>query len=145
MREAIKNDEQLAEKVIVSSSGIAAFEGDRASESSVKVLREGFRIDISSHRARRITEEQVQNADLVLTMTRSHRNTIISVFPWAKGKVFTLKEYAQNNGKNAISTEYDFSLDIMDPYGMPVEVYRKCSEELKNVINRLISKIKSLI
>lgn len=145
MKKAVENDEQLAGKVEVSSAGISAFEGDFASEASIKVLRENMGIDISSHRAKRVTGACVKDADLILTMTRGHRDIILSAFPWARGKVFTLKEYIGDTEGVAFPGRGDFDLDITDPYGMPVQTYRNCSEELKNAINRLILKIKSLI
>ncbi len=142
-KDAIEKDLQLAGRITISSAGIAALGGDPASEYSVKVLRENWGIDISSHRASSITVTELKKADLVLTMTRGHRDMILSAFPWAKDKVFTLREYVQTNPKDNSVKEYDYSLDIMDPYGMPIQVYKKCAEEIKQAVEKLVVKLKS--
>ncbi|NOT09551.1 MAG: RpiB/LacA/LacB family sugar-phosphate isomerase, partial [Gemmatimonadales bacterium] len=51
----------------VSSAGIGAWEGAAASEGAYLVLLEKG-LDLSGHRARLLTRELVEGADLVLTM-----------------------------------------------------------------------------
>ena len=70
------------------SYGIAAIEGQPASENAKKVMEmEG--IDLSGHKARQFTQD-VLEADIILTMTQSHKDYIIHRYPKAKGKVFYL-------------------------------------------------------
>lgn len=143
LRNAVERDAQLAGQVTVSSAGIAAFEGDPASENAVRVLKEDYNINISSHRARRLTTEILEKADIVLTMTRNHRDMICRTFPQMSGKVYTLKEFVLEEGMRHNPERNSFLLDIMDPYGMPAQVYRTSGEEIRNVVGQLVIKLKN--
>jgi protein-tyrosine phosphatase len=45
-----------------------------------------------SHRSRRLTAEDAEQADLVLTAERAHRSAVVRTAPIARGRTFTLKE-----------------------------------------------------
>src|SRR3989442_8878821 len=60
------------EGIDVSSAGTGAWDGAPASEGAYLVgLERG--LDLSGHRARLLTRELVEAADLILTMARHHR------------------------------------------------------------------------
>ena len=46
-------------------------------------------------RARLLTRELVENADLVLTATRQHRSAAVTLVPRASSRVFTIREFAR--------------------------------------------------
>ena len=117
--------------VIFASAGVMAWPGEKASEQAIQALSEQG-IDLSHHRASRLTPELVLEADLVLTMTEAHRQQILNILPQAKEKVFTLGSYA------------GASRDISDPYGSPVEVYRICAEELATHIKTALNKFTNM-
>ena len=124
---------KLAEKdynIVVSSAGINAFNGVPASEDAISALEE-MNIDISNHTSKRLTVEDIEEADLIITMTSVHKMLILNACPNAKDKVFTLCEYAK--GEKG---------DITDPYGMGEDVYRKCAQELKSLLEVVLSKVK---
>ena len=55
----------------VESAGLGASAGDQPPEDAIAVARElGY--DLSSHRARRLTEEMLERADVVVGMTAAH-------------------------------------------------------------------------
>lgn len=142
-RKAIENNPLLSKHFSVFSAGVMAINGNPASANSVQVLKEEWGIDISNHKARLIRYEDIKSAYLVLTMTRNHKDAILRLFPDMKSKVFTLKEYAQwkDNNEcfgNDIADDYNFSLDIIDPYGMPVQIYRECAMDIKKAIDGLL-------
>lgn len=109
------------------SRGLYA-EGKNASEKAV-VTMEQMGIDISKHVSTQLTIEDVIESDIIFTMTKGHKDVILSAVPDAKEKVFTLGEYA--GGK-----------DVTDPYGGDEAVYRQCAEELYKYIERVIEKLK---
>ncbi len=78
----------------VISAGTSAGRGVPAAEEAVQVLKEKG-IDLSEHQSRPITEELLKEADLILTMTRSHKESLLQLEPGVGDKVFTLKEYAR--------------------------------------------------
>ncbi len=109
------------------SRGLMA-EGGCASGNAVKAM-EKMGIDISKHISTQLAFEDVIESDLVLAMTRGHKNTIIRALPEAEGKVFTLGEFAEGD-------------DVSDPYGGDEERYDKCAEELYGYIKKVVEKIK---
>ncbi|SEF38937.1 protein-tyrosine phosphatase [Caloramator fervidus] len=123
----------LAEKeglnLDISSAGVFAPFGMAASENAILALKE-LEIDISSHLSRPLTKELLEEADIVLTMTRGHKDAILSKYPQFSEKVFTLMEYIGDNG------------DIEDPFGGDLEVYRLSANQIKQAIERLLEKIK---
>lgn len=123
MAEGIFN--HLSEGAI--SRGIYA-EGTGASEGAVRAM-EKRGIDISNHVSTQLTIEDVEAADLVLTMTKGHKAVVINAVPDAHDKVFTLGEYAGGD-------------EISDPYGGNEAVYDACADEIYNYIERIVEKLK---
>lgn len=52
-------------------------------------------IDIRTHRARQVSEASLDDADLVLTMTRNHRRTVVELNPAIVRRAFTIRELAR--------------------------------------------------
>lgn len=131
-----------ARNMRISSAGISAFEGDKANEKSISVLKKKG-IDISNHRARQLTIHMIQDADLILTMTYSHKKLIKDYILKNLGdaslgnKVFTLKEYAYLINDEIISE--NCNLDIADPFGMDYSVYEQTMIEIEKEIQKIIN------
>lgn len=129
----ILEQEGKEKDIIVESCGIAAVNGDSASFYAQKVMKDEG-IDISKHSARMITEELLQSADLILTMTKSQKQYILNMYPKTKGRVFVLGEFADEQIDDGM-------LDISDPFGGNEEQYRKTADQIKQrlyaVLNRL--------
>jgi protein-tyrosine-phosphatase len=123
------------------SAGLSAFDGDCANPKAVKVLDEHYTIDIKGHRARSITESSAENAYLILTMTKAHKDAVLHMFEQTRNKTYTLKEFIADKKVKENVGEYDFSFDIQDPYGMPELVYIRCAEEIKDAVESLIAKL----
>lgn len=83
-----------------------------------------------THTSKPLDAEDMQWAELILTMTRSHKMTILQAYPEAAAKLYTLKEFADG------STE-----DISDPYGGPLALYEQTFQELKLLVEKLIKKV----
>ena len=116
-----------SKEIAVTSAGVAAWVGSPASPQAVEALLK-YGIDLSLHQAKMLNEEAVAGADLILTMTISHRKIVTTRFPSASGKTFTLGDYT---GRDK---------DIVDPFGQPVEVYLKCAEMLREMIEAALDK-----
>lgn len=87
-------DERGIREVEVHSAGLAAVEGAPASPQAIEVMKEEG-LDLSGHRAHRLTAREVAAADLILTMTSEHKRTLLQQYPEASGRVFVLREYAE--------------------------------------------------
>jgi len=121
--------------VEVSSAGTGAWDGAPASEGAYLVGLE-HDLDLSGHRARPLTREVLEQADLVLTMSRHHRARVRELDRSAR--VFLLGEYAGRTG----GTE-----EVPDPFGGDLDVYRHTYADLDELIRvaagRLTSRLTS--
>lgn len=115
----------------VESAGLSAFFPQQASKNAVQVMNE-IGIDISSHVSRLISEDMIKGSDLILTMEKYHKEAIVNIYPGVMDKVFTLKEYVLDSKDD---------LDVVDPYGGDLDEYRKCRDELSDLIDKLLSKV----
>ncbi len=131
---SIHGEPEEAEAVEIISAGLAAFPGEGASAHARQAVKEEG-LDLESHEARLLSPQMVEEADLVLTMTLRHKETILALMPEAEGRVFTLKEYC-------LPWEEMGSPDIDDPFGLSLEAYRKVREELTELMPLLRQKIK---
>lgn len=126
--------ENICDKYSVRSAGTSAYLRLPASGNAIKALHE-LNIDLGNHKSTAITKEMIQEADLILTMTRSHKAYVIEAVSEAASKVCTLKEYAGEDVSAA------GAVDVADPYGGDIEIYRMCRDEilayLKKVLNKL--------
>jgi len=139
-----ENDPDMSGRFTAESAGLGADACEPASGNAVDVLEREWGIDISSHKARPLTEDMVSKADLILAMTRRHKHMIVSMFPEHENKVYTLKEYVSEKNHTGDMEEYDFTLDITDPYGASRQAYGRCAREIGNALERLVLKLKKL-
>lgn len=116
-------------KVNVRSAGVFAMDGSDASENTIAVLKEKG-IDIE-HRSSPLTEELVDWATYILTMTESHKQLVCAEFPDAANKTYTLSEFVLNRQE-----------DVMDPFGGSLEIYRLTREDLNQKIEKLVDKLR---
>ena len=130
MAEAIFREKMKETEIEVRSAGVAAFDGQRASEYARKVLKE--RQIPHHHSAQRLSRDLVEWSDLILTMTAGHKAYVLQSFPNSQQKVFTLKEYTGSQD----------GYDIADPYGGNLEIYRYCAYEIELVLEKLEEKLK---
>ncbi|MGG3561273.1 low molecular weight protein arginine phosphatase [Neobacillus rhizosphaerae] len=129
MAEAILKSKNLT-GLEVKSAGIYAATGSEASSHAKTVLGKN---DIpQNHRSSLLTTAEVEWADLILTMTSSHKYAIQQQYPNAIMKVFTLKEF----------TGEMFDHDVVDPYGGNLPIYEETFRELEQLIDKAIEKLK---
>lgn len=125
----------LEGEISVRSAGLSALEGDAMSQGAqTALLRRGAPL-IDAHAAQRVTNEHVNTADLVLTMTQSHKRALLDVFPTHKEKIWTLLEYADMRR----------SLDIEDPYGQEDDVYERTAQQIEEACAIILQKVRSHI
>lgn len=120
MRQRIANRLQCSihdledRNVMIMSAGIAASSGGRASPESVQLMQERG-IDINLHESQPLSERLVRFADLIVTMTRGHREAIIQQWPDAADRTKLLCRD---------------QTDVSDPIGGPIDRYRRCADQI---------------
>ena len=80
-------------QIEVKTAGLAVYGNSPAAEQGITVMKERG-LDLSAHQSTQLTEELTDWADLILTMTWSHKQQLLSVFPQAIDKTYTLGEYS---------------------------------------------------
>jgi protein-tyrosine phosphatase len=85
---------KLGPTASVSSAGTHALVGQPISEPMAALLRDsGVKSD--SFEARRLSEQMLKEADLILSMTRAQRGLVVELWPAAVRRTFTLREFAR--------------------------------------------------
>jgi protein-tyrosine-phosphatase len=120
---------QKGHEILALSAGIAVGCDAPASEQAIEVMKHQG-IDLAKHRTRALTPELVRAADLILTMTNSHKRAVLAMTPEAEGKVHTVRQFAEG-----------LDGDIADPYGAPVEIYQACADEINSQLVKAWEKI----
>lgn len=115
------------------SRGLQAYDGSPASLHSIRALKTLWGIDISVHRAKMVGDNDINEADLMLTMTRQHRDTLRRTYPYLGDRIYTLKEYVYPQ-----INPHSSDADIVDPYGASYHVYESCAKEIYNCIKILL-------
>ncbi|HEX9729848.1 MAG TPA: low molecular weight protein arginine phosphatase [Gemmatimonadales bacterium] len=122
-------DARNIEGITASSAGTGAWDGAPASEGAYLVALE-HGLDLSAHRARLLTRDLVQRADLVFTMARHHRARVQEL--GGENHAHVLGEYAGREGPDA---------EVADPFGANIETYRQTYDELDELIRVALGRL----
>jgi tRNA threonylcarbamoyl adenosine modification protein (Sua5/YciO/YrdC/YwlC family) len=106
--------------IVIMSAGISAPPGGRAAAEAIHTMRDRG-LDLTQHESQPLSERIVRFADLVLTMTRGHRDAILQAWPEAEARVHVISRGAG---------------DVADPIGGPLELYRRCGEQLDSYLKQ---------
>lgn len=120
MAEAIGNAELASRThldIRAASAGVSATDGAPMPEPALAALRT-LAVPMPQHRARRLTAELAQSADVIYCMTARHRDDVVAAIPIAAEKTRCL----------------DPRGDIEDPIGKPVDAYVGCAARLQQLI-----------
>jgi protein-tyrosine phosphatase len=114
-----KIDELDDRGVVVISAGIAAAPGCPPAAEATQVMRERG-LDLTRHEAQPLTDQLVRHADLILTMTHSHLQSIVERWP---------------NAAERASVLLPDKRDVADPIGQTVGAYRECAEQISGAVD----------
>lgn len=144
--------QRLAERGIdaqVTSAGTRAW-SQGATDDAIAVMRE-HGLEISAHENRQLTRELVEDADIVLGMTRDHVSIANARSPDARRRTFLVGELARLGAEvgprresepvaiwaeraaatRPLSRPLGRAMDeIADPAGEPIDVYRRTAAQL---------------
>jgi len=108
----------FGESYEVASAGVMAMPKQKASTHAIEAMKQR-KIDLTKHKSQMLSEDLLKWADLILTMTESHKYAI------ADEKAHTLGEYA---GINA---------SISDPFGGDLDTYLSCAKEIYELLEKI--------
>lgn len=107
------------------SAGLSAFPGGPASAEAISVMKQKG-LSLVHHQSRAVSDRLIMQADLVLTMTKSHRNAIVQRWPELSSKTHLL---SNNNG------------DVSDPFGGSESVYAACAVQIEQYLRGWVDQI----
>lgn len=130
----LKKELRSRDDVFISSAGTGVFIQSTASSDTLSVLRDEG-IDARGHVSMPVDGIELKKSDLILVMTRTHRQQILDRVPAVEKRVYLLREFAD------ISTASNFMMDIPDPIGRSHQEYQECL----TIIKEAILKVKELV
>lgn len=115
--------------IFVQSAGMMDMQGAPGDPTAEKLLAEhGF--DGRFHTSRLLSEELLEQADLIAVMEDSQRRQLITVYPRFEEKIRLLKSFAR---------DYDgVNTDIKDPYKQSIYNYRLCFAEIYTAVDGMV-------
>lgn len=119
----IFNQEKLP--IQVESRGVSVHIPLGASENAVLALKRQ-EIDISSHISKPICAKDIEEADLILTMTQSHKQVLEGACHEKNKPLYTLMEFTGQREK-----------EIADPFGKDLMDYEFCAKEIMDCIKKI--------
>jgi protein-tyrosine phosphatase len=118
-------DELEDRGVIVMSAGIAAMSGGQASPEAMQVVS-ALGGDLRDHATQPLTEPLVRHADVIYTMTQSHRQSVVAQWP-------TVAERTR-----LLCTD---GSDVADPIGGPIERYEHCVDQIHEELKARLAEL----
>ncbi len=115
----------------VSSAGTWAEPNHTAAPFSIALMAERG-LDIRAHRSQPVTEQLMQQADLVLCLETGHAKTLRRDFPAQQYKIFTIRQMVGKRGS------------VRDPYGGSRRQYERMVDEVNALIEQGFPRIQVL-
>jgi protein-tyrosine-phosphatase len=116
----------------IESAGVWAYGSAPATENAQRAMKERG-LDLSHHRSQPATNELLSQFNLVVVMTREHRDALLAQMPALGGRVYLLREIGGETG------------DFADPVGGSIEVYRQAADEIQSILLSGYSSLNSFI
>ena len=157
--------QQLGPTVRVSSAGTRALVGHPVSEPMAALLRRTG-VDPQPFAARRLSEQMLKEAGLILAMTLAQRGFIVDLWPPAVRHAFTLREFARlltlidpsaipegtpgdrlpaairlataERGRWRVSAGED---DVVDPFRLANDVYAKSFDQIMSAVDVIVARL----
>jgi low molecular weight protein-tyrosine phosphatase len=155
-------DSQFGPSVSVSSAGTHALVGHPIPEPMAALLRQAG-VEPKPFEGRRLSEQMLKDANLILTMTRAQRGLVVELWPPVVRRAFTLREFARllrwidqaalpagsaaerlraavplaaaGRGRARISPEED---DVVDPFRLSKRVYAASFAQITSAVEAIV-------
>lgn len=88
-------------------------------------------IDATEHRSLSLNPVMLHKSDLILAMTRTHRQQIVSMAPEVESRTYLLREFDDQE-------RHDLDLDIPDPIGQSLATYSDCAGMIARSLQKVI-------
>lgn len=113
--------------IFVVSRGATTMPGLPASKEAVQAMRNKG-VDISGHLSAPVSDDDLAETDVVIAMTKTHKQMLVSKYPEFKNKIVTLSEVLPG----------EINGDVMDPFGKGQKVYDDTGDLLEKALAALV-------
>lgn len=120
----------MAGRISIASAGIAAGRQPASTQARNVMRQAGLNVD--NHCSQQLTPQLLITADVILTMTASHKQALAGMAAGLEGKLYTLAEFAGE------------TRDVSDPFGGSEAEYRGCAGQIRQLLTQAWGKIVSL-
>lgn len=129
----LKNEIELSniEDVSVSSAGLYAYSGVPPDSEMVSYLSK-IGVPVRDHESKKMTDDEVDWADLILVMEREQAKKVKESWPEASEKVELL---------GALLSPTGYADDVIDPFRRTVYHYRLAQSQITLAIKALIERL----
>ncbi len=113
----------------ISSAGTIGLEGNLSPPETIEVGKE-LGVDLTPHRARRLTAELIEASDWILGMELAHCRAALELVPSAAGRIRLLGHFADPGGG-----------EVPDPYGRAAKAHRRSAEVILTALPGLLESL----
>jgi protein-tyrosine-phosphatase len=113
----------------VGSAGTSAWDGAAASDGALLVAME-HGLDLGTHRARSLSRELVDAADLILVMSPHHQDRAVVL--GGERKAHLLTDFASRSAEGR---------GVIDPFGGDLDTYRATFDALRAEVGRVFERL----
>lgn len=113
----------------IESAGIFAIKGSFPSEYASTVIKD-IGIDIYNYKSKPISKNLIRNCDIILTMTKEHKDQLLEIANDLNKEIYTIKEFA-----------FEKEEDILDPCGEDLGTYRRTLQEIEDCVKLISEKV----
>ncbi len=116
--------------LVLRSAGTDAVDGLNPSFGACAVIADLGNDNIYNHLSRSLNEDLIEDADLILTMTKQNLSDVLAFSAKAEGKAYTILNYTAGSEE-----------DIEDPFGGDSLTYQKTLDKLELALAVLLLKL----
>jgi protein-tyrosine phosphatase len=110
-------------------------------------------LEVPNHRSRQATQQELDNADLVIALAREHVMWMRRVHPTAAPRTATLKRLARDLPADGAplferlarmrlhEVQLEPGEDVVDPAGGDLDVFVDCAREIADLLHELIPRL----
>ncbi|HEV3143224.1 MAG TPA: Sua5/YciO/YrdC/YwlC family protein [Gemmataceae bacterium] len=117
-------DELPIRGFLVMSGGVAA-ERDHPAAAEAQQAMQAFDADLSQHRGRQVNPELLAQSDYLFTMTRSHADSLLALYP----------------DLDLAPTLLGGDVDLEDPLGSDQNTYNECAQAIRQHLQRWLAEV----
>jgi predicted ATP-grasp superfamily ATP-dependent carboligase/protein-tyrosine-phosphatase len=119
-------------KLRVESVGFHSQKNRPADSMMVKIAAESA-VDLNNWSSRCVTQEYVDNADVILVMEIAHFHRLVKMYPNSKAKTHLL---------GSVSADKKIPLELIDPFEQSIEIYTQCFNHINLATKAIVDLIK---